>query len=170
MTAQPSSIPGTIAYTERLYSPWWWYPAAVAVAVLLGAEFALAFTAWWAWLPTVALVAICVLVVWRLSAGRVTVTGTHVSAGDQSVELGAITAAIGVSSGELRRLVGRHGDPLAFNFIRSWVGPGVQFVLREGQSEDGESADPYSVPYWLVSSRHPDRLLAALHAASVPIR
>ncbi|MDQ1721767.1 MAG: hypothetical protein QOI26_1501, partial [Pseudonocardiales bacterium] len=75
---------------------------------------------------------------------------------------------------ELRRLVGRHSDPLAFTYIRSWIGPGVQLVLRRrdraASSEVAGQADPdalpaerYPEPYWVVSSRHPDRLLAALN-------
>jgi len=167
-----------VSYDERLYSPWWWYPAGLGVAVLLGAEFALAFTAWWAWLPTIALVVICLLVVWRISAGRVTVTPNALTAGDRTIDLGVIQSAIGLTSGELRRLVGRHSDPRAFTFIRSWVGPGVQFVLAPSNSAPSNSAPSNSapndsrddVPYWVVSTRHPERLLAALEAGSVPVR
>ena len=43
-----------------------------------------------------------------------------------------IEQAIEVEATDLRRLVGRHSDPLAFTYIRSWVGPGVQLVLRPG--------------------------------------
>ncbi|MDQ1736742.1 MAG: hypothetical protein QOH56_2993 [Pseudonocardiales bacterium] len=178
MTAQPDHNPAGVSYDERLYSPWWWYPAGLGVAVLLGAEFALAFTAWWAWLPTIALVVICLLVVWRISAGRVTVTPNALTAGDRTIDLGVIQSAIGLTSGELRRLVGRHSDPRAFTFIRSWVGPGVQFVLARNDSARNDSAPSNSapndsrddVPYWVVSTRHPERLLAALEAGSVPVR
>jgi Protein of unknown function (DUF3093) len=64
----------------------------------------------------------------------------------------------------LRRLVGRHGDPLAFTYIRPFVGPGVQLVLNRPVADQD---DPTGLrePYWVLSSRHPDRLLAALEAA-----
>jgi hypothetical protein len=170
VTAQPPRSRKALAYTERLYSPWWWYPAALGVALLLGAEIGVAINAWWAWIPTVVVIAICLLVVWRLSSGLVSVSDTELLAGDQTVPLARIDAAIGLSGAELRRLVGRHGDPLAFNFIRSWVRPGVQFVLRPVAADGTGDQSPDPTPYWLVSTRHPERLLSALSAASVPVR
>jgi hypothetical protein len=173
VTDQPPDGPATAAestrYTERLFTPWWWYGAALVVAVLLGAEFAVAVSGWLTWVPFLVVLVVCVLAVWRFSSGRVQVGETHLSAGDRRLELTEIAAAIGLSRDELRRLVGRHGDPMAYTFIRSWVGPGVQLV-RTPRSPDaaGDISDP--TPYWVVSTRHPDRLLAALTAASVPVR
>jgi hypothetical protein len=39
--------------------------------------------------------------------------------------------------------------------IRPWIGPGVQVWVDDAD-------DP--TPYWVVSSRHPDRLVRALRA------
>jgi hypothetical protein len=186
----PPVTTGTVHYSEQLRTPWWWYPMAVAVAVLLGFEFSLAVRGWIAWIPLVILVPMCVLVVWRFSSGRVRLVGSALTAGDRQLELSRVDRAIGLSTTELRRLVGRHSDPAAFVFIRSWVGPGVQLVLApangnsepsaaihdrsEGNPEDSGSAprDHHPrevVPYWVVSTRHPDRLLGALAAQSVPV-
>jgi hypothetical protein len=175
----PPVIAGTVHYDEQLPTPWWWYPMAIAVAVLLGFEFTLAVSGWIGWIPLVILVPVCVLVVWRFSSGRVRLIGSTISAGDQLLELSRVSKAIGLSATELRRLVGRHSDPTAFVFIRSWVVPGVQLVLRPrpadlngGPAVDDASGrtDPADiVPYWVVSTRHPDRLLAALAEQSVPV-
>jgi hypothetical protein len=165
MSEQPpeSELP-PVSYLERLRTPWWFYLTSVGVGLLLGAEFALAVSGWVTWVPLFILLPAGLLVVWRMSSGRVAVTDTAVLAGDQQIPLGQLDRAIGLSATELRRLVGRHGDPTSFVFIRSWIGPGVQLVIRQD-----ESTDPYdSVPYWVVSTRHPERLLAALSAASVP--
>jgi hypothetical protein len=166
MTEQPPATePPPVSYFERLRTPWWFYPASVGVAVLLGAEFALAVSGWVTWVPLLILLPAGLLVVWRMSSGRVAVTDSAVIAGDQQVSLAQLDRAIGLSATELRRLVGRHGDPTSFVFIRSWIGPGVQLIIRPQ-----ESSDPYdTVPYWVLSTRHPERLLAALSAASVPI-
>ncbi|RIS22389.1 DUF3093 domain-containing protein, partial [Mycobacteroides abscessus] len=51
--------------------------------------------------------------------------------------------------------LGRQLDPAAFVVHRAWIGPMVLVVLNDAD-------DP--TPYWLVSSRHPDRLLAALRS------
>jgi len=186
MTAEPpAGMSGT--YFERLRTPIWFYPSAVAVAILLGAEFAFAVKGWITWIPLLILLPACVLVVWRMSSGRVQVGDGLLLAGDQQLPLERVHRAIGLSPTELRRLVGRHSDPTAFVFIRSWIGPGVQLVLRppagdssphdqaapgadsssSGETEPG--TDARQAPYWVVSTRHPDRLLDTLAAGSVPI-
>jgi hypothetical protein len=168
------------SYAERLRTPVWWYPAGAVVGVLLGAEFIFVIPAWLGWLPVVLSVLLAVLVVWRLSSATVRVRVGELLVGDRSLPVTRIAAAIDLSPTELRRLVGRHGDPLAYNFIRSWVGPGVQFVLADDPVPDADPGDdpdhePASgpddeparlpEPYWLISTRHPDRLIAAVQAA-----
>ncbi|HEX8768207.1 MAG TPA: DUF3093 domain-containing protein [Jatrophihabitans sp.] len=150
-------------YFERLRTPWWWYLASVGVSVLLSLEFAVAIPGWIAWAPFAILLPTGLLVVWRLSSGSVSVDGTAVRAGERSLPVTEVEQAIDLSAAELRRLVGRHGDPLAFTYIRSWVGPGVQLVLRP--PADPHPADRLPEPYWVVSTRHPDRLVAAIRAA-----
>jgi hypothetical protein len=170
-------------YRERLRTPWWWYLGAVGVSVLLGAEFGVAVSGWLAWVPFALLLPASLLIVRRLSSGFVAVEGSTLRAGDRSLDLAALEQAIDLNPAELRRLVGRHSDPLAYTYIRSWIGPGVQLVLRPagqgqpaatmqheqhaqpGQQEQAEQ-QPQFEPYWVVSSRHPDRLLAALRAAA----
>ena len=51
--------------------------------------------------------------------------------------------------------LGRQLDPAAFVLHRNWVGPMVLLVLDDPD-------DP--TPYWLASSRHPDRVLSALRS------
>ena len=165
-------------YLERLRTPWWWYLGAVGVSVLLGAEFGVAVAGWLAWVPFAVLLPGSLLIVGRLSSGVVAVEGATLRAGDRRLDLADLEQAIDLTPAELRRLVGRHSDPLAFTFIRSWIGPGVQLVLRPGarteQPTPHSDVDPHPdqaripEPYWVVSSRHPERLLAALHAA-VPV-
>jgi hypothetical protein len=87
-----------------------------------------------------------------------------VIAGERSLPVAEVDRSYRLSYAELRRLVGRHGDPLAFTFIRPWVGPGVQLVLA-GAAADSAAAESRREPYWVLSSRHPDRLLAAVEAA-----
>ena len=149
-------------YVERLRTPWWWYLAALGVALLLGLEFAVAMPGRIAWVPLAVLLPAGLLVVWRLSSGSVSVQGATLRAGERTVPVAEIAQAIDLSAPELRRLVGRHSDPLAFTYVRSWVGPGVQLVLRP--PADPQPTDRMPEPYWVVSTRHPDRLLAALSA------
>lgn len=215
-------------YMERLRTPWWWYPAGLFVGALLGAEFAFIVPLWLTWLPITLSLLLAIVIVWRLSSASVRVIADQLVAGDRSLPISEIAQAIDLSSTELRRVVGRHGDPLAYNFIRSWVGPGVQLVLFDGPDDEalpdyeatgeatgeateeateetaaeatGKAADEVSAaaageaptagaqfvssdnlddydvteprlarmrePYWLISTRHPRELIAAIQAAS----
>jgi hypothetical protein len=145
---------GAVRYVERLATPIWWYGAAVVVAVLLAVEFALAVSGWLAAVPFVVLVPLSLVVVWRMSAGRLVITDRALVAGGRSIDRSMVVRIIPLRPAELRRLVGRHSDPSSFVWIRSWIGPGMQLMLAEGAAE----------PYWVVSTRHPERVAAALAA------
>ncbi len=61
-----------------------------------------------------------------------------------------------VVRGEGKRMaLGPQLDPAAFVLHRPWVAAAVRIEILDPD-------DP--TPYWVVSTRHPDRLLAALHA------
>jgi DUF3093 family protein len=77
-------------------------------------------------------------------------------------ELGAgethLPVTAGARSAEIPRsaksaALGRQFDPAAYVLHRGWVGPMVLVVLDDAD-------DP--TPYWLVSTRHPERVLSAL--------
>lgn len=160
MTHQVPPAAGPVGYRERLKTPLWWYPAGAVVGVLLGAEFAFIIPAWLTWLPIVLSALLAMLIVWRLSSATVRVSDDQLIAGDRQLALSRIVQAIDLTPTEVRRVVGRHGDPLAYNFIRSWVGPGVQLILAE--PPEAELAERMPEPYWLVSTRHPQQLMATL--------
>jgi hypothetical protein len=174
VSPEPPAADPTPVYRERLRTPWWWYLAAIGVALLLGAEFAVAVPRWWGWILLAVLIVMFTGSVWRLSSGEVVVTAREVRAGYRTVPVARVEAAIQLSRDELRRLVGRHGDPTAYVFIRSWIGPGVQLVLRPADSHPEWTAGPDVleewVPYCVLSSRRARRLIEALAAVAVPIR
>jgi hypothetical protein len=151
-------------YRERLRTPWWWYPIGVLVGILLGAEFDVVMPQALVGLPVLVGIVLAAALIWRISAGTVRVADGRVLAGGRSVPVTEIEQTYQLNSTELRRLVGRHGDPLAFTFIRPFIGPGVQLVL----SRPAAGADDPSrlrEPYWVLSSRYPDRLLDAVAAS-----
>ncbi len=165
MTDHPATSATAETFRERLRTPYWWYVAAIGIACLLAGEFSVLLRGWLVYVPFVVVIALCMLVVLRLSSGSVSLTGNTLTAGDRSIDVARVSAAIRLSPTELRRLVGRHGDPAAYTFIRSWIGPGAQLVLEPAVTDETDT-----VPYWVVTSRHPDRLLAALAERGVPVR
>jgi hypothetical protein len=161
-----SDAAGSAEYSERLRTPWWWYPIGIVVGVLLGAEFDFVMPQALVGLPILLAVLVAIVMVWRLSASTVSVSGGRVLARAKSLPVAEIEQSHRLSPAELRRLVGRHGDPLGYVFIRPWIGPGVQLVLSPPPDDpDAAARERLREPYWVLSSRHPDRLLAAIEAA-----
>jgi len=161
-TDSPGATPtdrsaGGASYSERLSTPWWWYPVAMGIAALLAAEFRIAGIKVTEWLPFGIMLPLAAFMVWWLGRSRVEVRGGELRVRGAHLPLQYVTGSIGLDATILRRVVGREGDPAAFVSIRPWVGPGVQVWIDD---ED----DP--TPYWVISTRHPDRLVDALRSAA----
>ena len=144
-------------YRERLWVPWWWWPPAFIPALLIAPEVNVAARNLPDWLAFAVLAAVTVVVLVWLSRMEVRVTGEP-----GQVELWAgqahLPADVVIRSGEVPRsaksaALGRQLDPAAYVMHRPWIGPMVLVVLDDPD-------DP--TPYWLVSSRHPKRVLRAL--------
>jgi hypothetical protein len=149
----------TARYRERLWVPWWWWPLGFVPAVLVALEVNQALSGVPDWLPFI--------VLFGVTAGAILWLGrpeVRVVAADGLVELWAGRAHLPVSviarSAEIPRsaksaALGRQLDPAAYVLHRAWVGPMVLVVLDDPD-------DP--TPYWLVSCRHPERVLSALRS------
>ena len=149
----------TVRYRERLWVPWWWWPLGLGVAALIAKEVNMGVRTLPPWLPYVVLGAVAVGVLLWLGRVEVRVVETG-----PDVELWAgqahLPAAVVSRSAEIPRTaksaaLGRQLDPAAFVLHRGWVGPLVLLVLDDPD-------DP--TPYWLVSARHPERVLSALRS------
>jgi hypothetical protein len=151
--------PQSVRYRERLWVPWWWWPLGFGLAALIAAEVNRGVPGLPNWLPFAALFAVAAgALLWL---GRMEI---RVAAGDEGAELWAGHAHLPVTviarSAEVPRsaksaALGRQLDPAAYVLHRGWVGPMVLMVVDDAD-------DP--TPYWLVSCRHPDRVLSALRS------
>jgi len=154
--------PHSVRYRERLWVPWWWWPLGFGLAGLIAFEVNMGVAALPAWLPFVTLFGVATgTLLWL---GRVEIRVTDDSASGGSIELWAGEAHLPVTvisrSAEIARTaksaaLGRQLDPAAFVLHRVWVGPMILLVLDDPD-------DP--TPYWLVSCRHPERVLSALRS------
>ena len=86
----------------------------------------------------------------------ITVTPAHFVAGRARLPIRLAGDAAGYHGEEATLERGQRMDARAWLLIRGWVSPVVRIVIED-------PADP--TPYWLVSTRHPDRLIAALDEA-----
>jgi len=140
-------------YTERLWVPWCWWPLGALVAGLLAAEVHMGYPGVRAWLPYLVLIPLSIWVVARIGSLRVVVSRGECRVGDAHIPVSLIARSAEVPASAKRAALGRQLDPAAFVQHRPWVPTMVLLVLDDPE-------DP--TPYWLVSTRHPQRVLAAL--------
>ncbi len=96
------------------------------------------------------------LLVAVLSTPRVEVSGGTLRAGSARIPVRLVGPARALAADELRAQLGPELDARAYLCLRGWVHRAVRVELHD-------PLDP--TPYWVVSSRRPDQLLAALAAA-----
>ncbi|WBC14713.1 DUF3093 domain-containing protein [Micromonospora sp. WMMA1998] len=152
--AAPTATPAP--YAERLGLPWWAWPVGLAVAGLLAAELWLGATGVRAWLPFVLLIPGTVAALWWLGRIRVEVRDGELRVDDAHLPVRHVADVVPLDAAGRREVLGVGADPLAFVVQRPWVGGAVQVVLDD-------PADP--TPFWVVSTRRPVELAAALLAA-----
>ncbi len=145
---------GTSGFDERLSVPWWWYLPAVAIAGLLAAEIHMGYPGYRAWIGYVVLIPLAVVVLVRLSLLRIRVTGGTLHAGERELPLAQVGRVDVIRDRDAKQVaLGPDLDPRALLVHRSWVRPVVRIEVL-----DPDAAEPY----WVVSTRDPDGLVAAL--------
>ena len=111
------------------------------------------------WLPyaVLAVVAVGVLLWLCRIEIRVVDDGAEVElwAGEAHLPASVITRSAAIPRSAKSAALGRQLDPAAHVLHRNWVGPMALVVLDDPD-------DP--TPYWLVSCRNPERVLAALRS------
>ncbi|MFD4294834.1 DUF3093 domain-containing protein [Rhodococcus sp. NPDC058505] len=158
-TSGPTPATDRSSYSERLWVPPWWWVAGLAVAGLLAAEVNMAQPGIPAWLPYALLLPFPVWGLLWLSRMRVdVVAGAHGDAGELRVgrahlPVDVIARVAVVPPSAKSAALGRQLDPAAFVQNRTWIKTMLLIVLDDPD-------DP--TPYWLVSTRRPHELAAAL--------
>lgn len=147
---------GTIKHSERLYVPWWGWPLPLLGGGLLAAEIDMGYPGLRGWLPYVILIPAVIALMLSLGRSRVKVTGDdrpELWLRDAHLPLRFVGDVEVIGKEEKRKALGRDADPAAFVLHRGWVGPVVRVWLTDPD-------DP--TPYWLFSSRHPEKVAELL--------
>ncbi|OBE98139.1 DUF3093 domain-containing protein [Mycobacterium sp. 852002-10029_SCH5224772] len=152
--------PHNVRYRERLWVPWWWWPPAFALAGIIAFEFNMGVTrqsAWWPYATLFAAAAAALLWLGRIEI-RVTANPSvpgevELWAGPAHLPVTAIARSALIAPSAKSAALGRQLDPAAYVLHRAWVASMILVVLNDPD-------DP--TPYWLVSCRHPERVLSAL--------
>ncbi len=151
--------PQSVRYRERLWVPWWWWPLGFVLAAVIAYEVDLGIRSLPGWLPFAVLFAVATAVLLWLGRVEVRVTaddgGVELWAGDAHLPVTVVSRSAEIGRAAKSAALGRQLDPAAYVLHRAWVGPMVLLVLDDPD-------DP--TPYWLVSCRHPERVLSALRS------
>lgn len=152
--------PHRVRYRERLWVPWWWWPLGFGLAALIAFEINLSVAKLPAWLPFATLGTVAAATLLWLGRTEIQITVDPTPNGEAQLWAGCAHLPSNVISRSAEIVptaksaaLGRQLDPAAYVLHRPWVGPLVLVVLEDPD-------DP--TPYWLVSSRHPERVLSAL--------
>jgi Protein of unknown function (DUF3093) len=151
--------PHSVRYRERLWVPWWWWPLGLALAALIAFEVNLGVRALPGWLPFATLFIVAAAALLWLCRVEIRVTagpeGVELWAGEAHLPVKVIARSAEIARSAKSAALGRQLDPAAYVLHRAWIGPMVLVVLDDAY-------DP--TPYWLVSCRHPQRVLSALRS------
>jgi hypothetical protein len=146
------------SYREQLHVPVSYWLLSVPVVVLLGAEVFVGFSTLVAGLVYVLFIVVVGGFLLSWGATRIEVTGTVLKAGGDIVSLSQVSEVLSLDANEAALLRGPRADPAARLMLRPYLKRAV--YIRLADSPDG-------VPYWLVATRHPDKLAAALIATGL---
>lgn len=94
------------------------------------------------------------LALWAAAAAtKIEVTDEHLLCGDAKLPISVISGGALIAEPDVRRQMGPDLDARAFVTVRGWVPTMVRLTLEDPEDD---------TPYWLVSTRRPEELLAAL--------
>ena len=170
-------------YHERLRVPFSWWLLGLATMLLLATEVVAGF----AWPVAVAiyvvLVGLVAAMLWSWSRPTVLVSEGELRAGPACMPLAAAGEVTALDEAQTRSLRGPRGDPAAFLMLRPYLRQAVYVEVARPGSETRahrrlrglrlrvETTRPaVAAPYWLVCTRHPAELAAAINGARAAAR
>jgi hypothetical protein len=167
-------------YHERLWVPVSWWLLGLVVTVILSAELSAGFGE----LAVVAIYAVLLggvaaMLLWW-SRPRVEVAGGELIAGRARLPLAVVGEVTALDRAQTRAIIGPRADPSAFILIRPYLREAVYAEVTRpvsgtvrrrrlrwrGWRPHVELTEPaLTAPYWLVATRHPVELAAAINSA-----
>ena len=143
-------------WDEPLRVPGWYWPAGTALGLLLAAVVHGGAGGVRAWLPYVVAVGAVVLLLARASRGRGRLADGVLHVPGARVPVSFLGAVRPLTVEQTRRLRGPTADLRAHVATPAWLPRAVQVRLEDPDDD---------TPYWLVGTRRPEELAAAITAA-----
>ncbi|MFL6157526.1 MAG: DUF3093 domain-containing protein [Marmoricola sp.] len=140
-------------YAERLTVPLRWWVQATMFLATVWLAFVVALPTWLAWTASAALLAAVFGIFAWVGSSRIEVRDGVLHVGPAQISLDHLGAVEALDAEGTRRVHGVDADVRAFLHTRPYLRRSVRVVIDD-------PADP--TPYWLISTRHPRQLAAAL--------
>lgn len=140
-------------YDERLSVPLRWWVQGVMFVATVWLAMVVAMPGSWAWSLTAAILALLALAFVAYGSARIVIADGRLQAGRARIDAAYLGRAEPLDAEATRRTAGVDADARAYLLLRPYLKRAVRIEIVD-------PADP--TPYWLVSTRHPDGLAAAL--------
>jgi hypothetical protein len=149
----------TATYSERLSVPLRWWVQGTMLVATFWLAFVVSTPAAVAWSATAVLLLVMVGVFLGYGAPRVEVADGWLRAGRARIAGEFLGEVEPLDAVETRRVAGRDADVRAYLLLRPYLKRTVKVRVRDER-------DP--APYWLLSTRDPENLAAAIRVISAP--
>jgi hypothetical protein len=144
-------------FRERWIVPLLWWPSTLGLATLVAAELHSGAPGSRAVVPYAVLLPLALILLATGSRGRISVEDGVLHVPGARIPVGYLASGEALDREAFRVQTGPMADPAAFVVSRPWLHQAVRLMVDDPD-------DP--TPYWVVGTRRPRELLAAISAAA----
>ena len=146
-------------YRERLHVPLAWWLLAVPTVLIFGATLYAGLAEPWPIIIMAGLAAGCAALLITMGLGTVEIRDGALWAGNAALPLTAVSEVVRLDEKQTTRLRGPRADPAAHLYSRPYLKESVYLSVNPSSS---------AAPYWLIGTRHPAELAAAVERCRLP--
>jgi len=156
-------------YRERLHVPLAWWLLAVPTVLLIGGTLYAGLPWPWPIVIFVGLAAGCSALLIALGRATVEVDDGALRAGSAVLPLATVSEVVALDERQSARLRGPRADPAARFYSRPYLKESVYVAVDPAamHTATGDGVPHQRVPYWLIGTRHPAELVAAIERCRI---
>jgi Protein of unknown function (DUF3093) len=140
-------------YRERLRVPLAWWLLAMPTVLILGATLYAGLAEPWPVIIMASLAVGCTALLITMGLGTVEIRDGALRAGHSVLPLTVVSEVVGLHEKQTALLRGPRADPAAHLYSRPYLKESVYLAVNPAS---------VAAPYWLVGTRHPAELIAAI--------
>jgi hypothetical protein len=148
-------------YRERLYAPVAWWLLAVPTVLIFGATMYAGLPWPWPIVIFAVLTAGCAALLIAFGRATVEVDDGALRAGGAVLPLTAVSEVVTLDGRQSAQLRGPRADPAARFYSRPYLKESVYVAVDQAATGGAQ------VPYWVIGTRHPAELAAAIERCRV---